>query len=86
MLASIYSLQIPDTVILQLFETIHTAKTFNAVKACVSDITLEGYPMGDLLMKMHDAVVQHADLSDIAKALICEKIAEVCAAGMLLFV
>lgn len=61
----------------QLFETIKTAKTFNTVKSCVTDITLEGYAMGDLLLNIHDTVVNHAELSDIAKALICEKIAEV---------
>jgi hypothetical protein len=71
-------IQIPDEVTEHLIETIKTAKTFNAVKTCVTDITLEGYAMGDLLMKLHDIVVNATDMSDLAKALICEKIAEVC--------
>lgn len=54
-----------------------TAKTFNAVQSCVTNICLEGYAMGDLLVKLHDVVVRHDDLTDLAKALMCEKIAEV---------
>lgn len=68
--------QIPAEVTQHLFEIIKTAKTFNAVRACVTDITLEGYAMGDLLMQVHDTVVNQEGLSDLAKALICEKIAE----------
>ena len=71
------SLQIPGEVTETLIEVITTSKNFDVVKSHVTDLALEGYAVGDLLMKIHDVVVCRKDLTDLAKALICEKIAEV---------
>lgn len=47
------------------------------MRSCVNDIILEGYPLTDILSKLHDDVIKRAELSDLDKALICDKIAQV---------
>ena len=69
--------KIPSEVTDRFFHAVKNAKAFDAVKSCTKDIIMEGYAMGDLLMKIHDIVVAHKELNDLSKALICEKIAEV---------
>jgi hypothetical protein len=44
----------------------------------VSDAVSEGYPMSAMLSQLHDDVLQKSGLPDVDKALICEKIAQVC--------
>ena len=48
---------------------------FDGVKKAVDDIVYQGYPLGSLLVQLHDETVKKADLSDEAKAQICEKLA-----------
>lgn len=52
---------------------------FDALRAVVTDVMYEGYALAALLSQLHDAVVGKptAQLADLDKALICEKIAEV---------
>jgi hypothetical protein len=47
------------------------------MRSCVTDIILEGYPLTDILTKVHDDVIAREDFSDLDKALICDKIAQV---------
>ena len=49
---------------------------FEPVRAAVADIIAEGYPLGALLSQLLDDVVARATLTDLSKALICEKIAQ----------
>jgi replication factor C subunit 2/4 len=50
---------------------------FDRMRATVNDIILEGYPMSAILSQLHDQVISREGLSDVDKALICEKIAQV---------
>lgn len=47
------------------------------MRSCVTDIILEGYPLTDILSKLHDDVITRTELSDLDKGLICDKIAQV---------
>lgn len=47
------------------------------MRSTASQIISEGFPLSDLLCKLHDEVIRKEDLSDLDKALICEKIAQV---------
>jgi hypothetical protein len=47
------------------------------MRSCAHDIILEGYPLTDILSKLHDDVINREELSDLDKALICDKIAQV---------
>ena len=49
----------------------------DAVRHASARIVSEGYPMSALLSQLHDDVVQRPSLTDIDKAIICEKIANV---------
>ncbi len=51
--------------------------SFDAMKAEVSEIVYQGFPMSAILSQLHDDVVRKSELTDLDKALICEKIAEV---------
>lgn len=47
------------------------------MRSAASQIISEGFPLSDLLCKLHDEVIQRNDLSDLDKSLICDKIAQV---------
>ena len=51
--------------------------SFDAMKAEVSEVVYQGFPMSSILSQLHDQTVHKAELTDLDKALICEKIAEV---------
>jgi len=51
---------------------------FDVMKTTTIDIINEGFPMSAILMQLHDDVISHSTLTDVDKALICEKIALVC--------
>jgi len=53
-----------------------SSNVFDQMRSCVDNIINEGYPMTELLMQLHDDTIQHGSLSDLDKALICEKIAQ----------
>ena len=59
-----------------LWQTIE-GKSFDKMYRVVSEIVSHGYPMSSLLMQLHDDVIFRPNLSDVDKALICEKIAQV---------
>lgn len=50
---------------------------FDGVRAASDRVILSGFPLSAVISQLHDAVIDHKDLKDIDKALICEKIAEV---------
>ncbi len=53
------------------------AYNFGALSESVKDIVYQGYPMGTILSQLFDDLIEMKDISDLNKALICEKIAEV---------
>ena len=58
---------------------------FDGVKASVDRLLSQGYPLLGVLHQLHDDVVVKADLSDIDKALICEKLGAVCLHDMYIY-
>lgn len=51
---------------------------FDGVKASVEMLLSQGYPLMGVLNQIHDDLINRDDLSDVDKALICEKLGEVC--------
>ena len=51
--------------------------SFDAMRLCVEELGMQSYPVSALLSRIHDRVVDNKVLSDVNKALICEKIAKV---------
>ena len=51
--------------------------SFDNLRSAVNDAVAEGYPMSAMLSQLHDDVVFKSGLSDVDKALVCEKIAQV---------
>lgn len=73
--------QVPPDVLHALWTSFQTpTNPFDAVQRCVNDVMCEGYPMTDLLLRLHEDVLVSTVLKDIDKALICEKLAQVGAA------
>ena len=50
---------------------------FDGVKASVERLLSQGYPLLAVLNQIHDELIEKTDLSDINKALICEKLGDV---------
>ena len=50
---------------------------FDKLAQLTKDLIYEGYPMSSILPKLLDDVITHATLSDVDKALICDKLAQV---------
>lgn len=69
------SARVPDSIMSKLWESI-SSNRFDKMKSTVSDIVSEGYPMLTLLSQFHDQVIRKETLSDLDKALICEKISQ----------
>lgn len=69
------SARVPDAIMSKLWESIMSNR-FDRMKSTVSDIVSEGYPMLTLLSQFHDQVIRKETLSDLDKALICEKISQ----------
>lgn len=65
------------SVLSNLWGPLLAGASFDAVKKQASDIVAEGYDMSELLCRIHDDVVSLQAFSDLDKALICEKIAQV---------
>ena len=61
----------------KLWEQMH-GYSFDALKLAVNEIAANGYPMSAIISQLHDEVISKPDLQDVDKALIAEKIAEVC--------
>lgn len=51
--------------------------SFDVLRNTVTDMMYEGYPLASLLSQIHDELISSTNLTDVDKALICEKIAEV---------
>jgi replication factor C subunit 2/4 len=70
--------QVPPAVLEKLWKSM-ASNTFDVLRGTVADIMYEGYALAAILSQLHDAVVGKptAQLADVDKALICEKIAEV---------
>ena len=54
-----------------------SAHAFDKMRASVTDLIYEGYPLSAVLAQLHDETVHRQGLKDLNRALICEKIAEV---------
>lgn len=52
-------------------------RSFDSLRHAVYNAVAEGYPMSAMLLQLHNDVLYKQGLSDIDKALICEKIAHV---------
>jgi hypothetical protein len=50
---------------------------FEGFRVPVDRVIGMGYPLAGILNQLHDDTITRADLSDIDKAVICEKIAQV---------
>lgn len=68
--------RVPETVLASLWTALASG-SLDILTGVVSDIMYEGFPMSSILPKLHDGVVEHASLSGIDKALICDKMAQV---------
>lgn len=51
--------------------------SFDEMQFEVSEIVYMGFPMSAMLAQLHDDVIKKNELTDVDKALICERIAEV---------
>lgn len=70
--------KVPPSVVSDLWVKMTSCSRLDVVRFAVSDIIAEGYPMSAILMQLHDDVITKEGLSDVNKALICEKLAQVC--------
>lgn len=52
-------------------------KSFDKLRLAVTDAVAEGYPMSAMLVQLHNDVIYKQGLSDLDKAVICDKIANV---------
>lgn len=68
--------QVPASTMTQLWARM-AGQSFDTMKAEVAEVVYQGFPMSALLSQLHDEAVRRPELSDLDKALICEKIAEV---------
>eukprot|EP01035_Chromulina_nebulosa_P017830 gene17830-23441_t len=66
---------VPVTIINNIWD-VFSKGNFDAMKLLVSQIISEGYPVMALFTQLHDEVIQRESISDLNKALICEKIAQ----------
>lgn len=70
--------QIPTAVMDRIWTLAHTSNAqFDALEVCVHDVCAEGYPLSAIIVQLHDLCVNDARVSDLIKAFICEKIAQV---------
>lgn len=67
-----------------LWGAIVGGSSFDAMKKQVGDVVAEGFDMSDLLSRIHDNALKHESFSDVDKAMICEKIAQVYSCCILL--
>lgn len=51
--------------------------SFDEMQHEVSEIVYLGFPMSAMLAQLHDDAIKKKELTDVDKALICERIAEV---------
>lgn len=68
--------EVPDNVIEVLWSGIR-GNSFDGMRATVEGIIMEGHPLAGVLMMLHDRTVSCAELTDVDKAMICEKISQV---------
>lgn len=68
--------QVPVNVMDTIWKALR-GRSFDALRVAVNDAVAEGYPMSAMLSQLHDDVVFKQNLSDLEKAVICEKIAQV---------
>ena len=68
------SCQVPSDIMGALWTKMGGA-SYEQMRLAVADIVSEAYPMTALLSQLHDDTVRHPSLSDLDKALVCEKIA-----------
>lgn len=67
--------QVPENILAMLWRAIE-GPVYDALRSAVNEIVSQGFPMSSLLTQLHNDVIVRSTLSDIDKALICEKIAQ----------
>jgi replication factor C subunit 2/4 len=65
-----------DKVISKIIDTCSTG-SFEKIETCVQELIYDGFSCNQVVSQLHDALIERADFSDIKKAVIFEKIAEV---------
>jgi replication factor C subunit 2/4 len=72
--------EIPSGIMDKLWKAF-SQHSFDVLKEAVNEIVYMGFPMAMVLSQIHDMVVVSSQISDLNKALICEKLAEVLTVG-----
>jgi len=65
---------VPDHWVLGFLDVAAT-KNYDKVATYVTDLLLEAYSAGQIMLQLHDRLLDHPNFSDQAKAAICEKLA-----------
>ncbi|KAJ1427015.1 putative replication factor C 37 kDa subunit [Ochromonadaceae sp. CCMP2298] len=68
--------QVADDVMDKMWAAM-AGRNVDSLRAAVDEMLYSGFALADVLSQLHDEVVGRAGVSDVDKALICEKIAEV---------
>lgn len=64
-----------ESVITKILDTCAT-NSFEKLAACVQELTYDGFSCNQVVLQLHDLLIERADLSDAKKAVIFEKIAQ----------
>lgn len=68
--------QVPDSIMESLWGAM-AGHSFDAVRTTVEDVIFDGYPLSAVLLQLHEMVaLEKAELRDVDRALICEKLAQ----------
>ncbi len=68
--------QIPNDIMADLWINMKRG-LFEGIRVSVDRLISLGYPLSGILSQLHDDTVGRADINDVDKSLICEKLAEV---------
>ena len=69
----------------RMWEAVSKNTQFDAIDHVVRDVVAEGFSLGAIIVQLHDMIVANDAVSDINKALISEKIAQVCVHDLILY-
>jgi replication factor C subunit 2/4 len=65
---------VPDRWILGLLDVAAT-KNYDKIATFVEDLLMEAYSASQVMLQIHERILDHPDFSDPAKATVCEKLA-----------
>jgi hypothetical protein len=61
----------------RIWDCASASSRFDVIELTVRDICMEGIPLGQILVQLHEKCVASESVSDLNKAMISEKIAQV---------